>query len=38
MPMAPLLEGHAAFSLIDHTDTARSEANFRGRYMLIYFG
>ncbi|WP_299618363.1 SCO family protein [Pelagibius sp.] len=26
------------FSLTDHQGTARSEADFRGRYMLIFFG
>ena len=35
---APMLEGNAAFSLIDHTGARRSDDDFRGRYMLVYFG
>ena len=35
---APMLEGNADFSLLDHTGVPRSEADFRGRYMLVYFG
>ncbi len=35
---APMLTGNATFSLIDHTGAPRTDADFRGRYMLIYFG
>jgi protein SCO1/2 len=35
---APMLEGKADFSLIDHTGVRRSDIDFRGRYMLVYFG
>jgi cytochrome oxidase Cu insertion factor (SCO1/SenC/PrrC family) len=26
------------FTLVDHTDTQRTEADFRGKLLLLYFG
>lgn len=38
-PQAPMpIALGGPFSLVDHTGAARSEADFRGRYMLIFFG